>query len=143
MNRLEQIPQASVYAAWEEAEEFLGKAVASAQRAEALEHLKHRCLNGLNQLWKVKDDKGETVAWGTTTLYTPDGVNNYMQIDTASATDLTPLLERMDEFESWAISKNVHYIEVIGRLGWTRVLKSKGFIHNYTSSIKPVVKELH
>ena len=105
--------------------------------------VKARVFAGMNQLWKVVDNLGRPIAWCTTFIYTADGNKTTAQINLATSDDMDLLVDKMPEFERWAMDKGYDYIEITGRLGWLRVMRNYGFEHNYTSLLKRVSKELH
>lgn len=128
---------------WPEAEEYLRKAVTDDDPDETLRCVQARIFAGLSTLWKVEDEQGNAVAYAVSVLYTVSGNINYAQLSLATAKDLNYFISHEDEFIVWAIKRNVHYIEVIGRKGWERVLKPHGFTHNHTSLLKRIGAEIH
>ena len=140
MNDLIQVKQTQVPYVWEEAEKYLVRAM---QDERTITNTKARVFAGLDNLWAVADKDGEPLAWATTLLYTEDGVKVTAQIRLAATDDMKLFVEKMPEFERWAHEKGAHFIEVVGRKGWEKVLKSDGFTFNYTSLVKRVYKELH
>lgn len=143
MNKLVEMNVMQAQLVWEEAEAHLRRAINDEDKDEALRLLKGRVFAGMNTLWRVDDEFGKVLAWGTTTLYTGDGVIVTAQISLACTRDMKLFLGNLDEFEVWAHKHGAHYIEVIGRFGWTKVLKPLGFAHNYTSLTKRIFQELH
>jgi hypothetical protein len=94
-------------------------------------------------LWRIEDEAGQALGWATTTIYTPDGDTKIVQIDLATGGSIDDFTEHLHEFEQWAHSHEIDYIEVVGRYGWMRRLAPLGFEHNFTSLLKRVYKELH
>jgi hypothetical protein len=142
MNKLIELSPIDAQVHWPEAEEHLAKAVGNEYEEQQLRIIKGRVFAGLNTLWKVEEE-GQPVAWCTTLIYTGDGLTNIVQIQLGTSEDLKFLLDKIDEFEVWAFNHGAHYIEVVGRQGWTKPLKALGFEHNYTSLLKQVYEELH
>jgi len=129
---------------WPEAEVHLREAVSEREEdpESFLRHLKARVFAGLHTLW-ILEDEGESVAYAVTVLYSPDGITNIAQIYMAQGRDLDLFLSQMDQFIAWTLRHEAHYIEVIGRKGWEKVLKPYGFTHNYTSLLRRINEELH
>lgn len=143
MNKLIELSPIEAQLYWPEAEKYLAKAVKNDYDSQQLRVIKGRVFAGMNTLWKIDDEEGATIAWGTTFIYTADGNTIVAQIYVATMDDLTTVTEKLGEFENWAHNKGVHYIEVVGRLGWSKPLRALGFEHNYTSLTKEVYRELH
>ena len=143
MNRLVELSIWDAQIHWPEAEVWLGQSVDTDFREEQLKVIQGRVFAGMNTLWKLEGDYGETLAWCTTMVYTSDGLHSVVQIHVATAKDLELMTEKLGEFEAWAHARKIDYIEVIGRYGWIRKLKDLDFEHNYTSLLRRVFQELH
>lgn len=140
---IKEVPLVQVGLVWDEAEPYLRRAVDSVATEEYLAFIKGRLFTGMEQLWQLRDDIGEILGYATTSIYTRNGLTTTVVINLGVANELEAFVSYLSGFEVWAKGKNIDYIEVVGRKGWEKVLRSEGFEHNYTSLIKPVIKELH
>jgi hypothetical protein len=143
MNTLVELSSIEAQLHWPEAEEYLSQAVKNDYDSTQLRIIKGRVFAGMNTLWRIDNEEGAAIAWGTTFIYTADGNTIVAQIYVATTDDLNAIIEKFDEFENWAHVRGVHYIEVVGRLGWSKPLRALGFEHNYTSLTREVYRELH
>ena len=128
---------------WDEAKEFLAKAVSDEEPEDYLRQIKANVFAGTNTLWQISDDFEEPIGYAVSYIYTTDGVTNIVQISLAATDSLEQLLKQLDAFETWVEGIGADYIEVVGRKSWERILKPFGFNHNYTSLIKRAKRELH
>jgi len=129
---------------WPKAEEHLRQAISDNESDpdRYMMQLKAKIFSGVHALWVMEDEK-KPVAYAITAVYSGDGIVTVAQIYLAQGKDLDMFLDKMDEFTVWALKNGAHFIEVIGRKGWERVLRPYGFKHNFTSLLRRITEELH
>ena len=129
---------------WPNADKYLRQAISDIEDDPDtfMRQLQAKIFSGVHTLWVMEDGKKQ-VAYAVTAVYSGDGIVNIAQIYLAQGNDLDLFLDKMDEFTVWALKNGAHFIEVIGRKGWERVLRPYGFKHNFTSLLRRITEELH
>lgn len=138
-----EVPCEQVPLVWDEAESNLRTAALVNNADDYMRTLKARVFSGMNQLWVVQDENEVNLAFAVSVIYTNDGIVNTAQVYMGTAEDKDVLLAQLDQFESWAVRRDVSRLEITGRKGWEKLLAPHGFKFNYTSLIKEVQRGLH
>lgn len=99
---------------------------------------------GRQDLWVAYDetspDEVVMVAFTEILHYLATGYT-FMKIVGLGGRRLDELLPLLDELEEWGRRNGAQSVEIVGREGWSRRLKARGYEHKSTSVAKALSKE--
>ena len=114
---------------WDNIVPWLEQAIGIEAPIEDLAIIKNKIQRGVAQLWL---GKGMVL----------DGIPTLV-IRWLTSTGLEQILEDFDLLENWAKNQGFIRIQVWGRRGWERRLRTLGFVHNSTILDKFITQGLH
>lgn len=109
---------------------FIQKALEQSDNELTLEETLSDIADHKRQLWLIKSD-GVFIAGVVTQIYSYPSLK-IGEITLASGSDYASWNHYTDMIEPWFKEKGCQIIQVVGRRGWARQLKEKGFSERYT-----------
>jgi hypothetical protein len=128
---------------WDNIAPWLEQAIGIANPMEDLDIIKDKIRRGVAQLWLGKEPETDLVDMVLITEgMVLDGIPTLV-IRWLTSTGLEQILEDFDLLENWAKNQGFTRIQVWGRRGWERRLRTLGFVHNATILDKFITQGLH
>lgn len=126
---------------WPQAAPWIIQAIGESDSWADIDHVKESLEQGLAHLWMltVKD------AVRAVMVTEPIVINGkkYLVIRWCGGEDLDSWVDLLPKIEVFAEAKGFYGIQVWGRKGWERKLRSQGYLHEYTVIGKVISRELH
>jgi len=88
-------------------------------------HIKQKIDDGKAQLWIIFDDN--LLAVGTTELSTLENGRKLCVVSTLAGEDMALWDHLWEQFEQLAREQRCDGLQVVGRVGWVRYLRDRGF----------------
>lgn len=125
------VPTAVVFDAWPKARDHLMRAVEVADGRMTEVELYDRLAKNAQTLWLVLNDDGDCVAAATTRVEQyPE--HRYLRVETIGGSEFDNWYHDLhDAFIVWAKAQNCEGMELTGRSGWVRKLKSLGWEQSF------------
>ena len=109
---------------------FIKKALEQTDHELTVQEILSDIADHKRQLWLIKAD-GEFIAGVVTQIYSYPSLK-IGEITLASGEDYEAWNHYTDLIEPWFKEKGCEIVQVVGRRGWVRHLKDKGFTERYT-----------
>ena len=137
------IAPSNVESHWDNIVPWLEQAIGIDSPMEDLAIIKNKLQRGVAHLWLGKQPVTDEVDMVLITEgMVLDGIPTLV-IRWLTSTGLERILEDFDLLENWAKNQGFIRIQVWGRRGWERRLRTLGFVHNSTILDKFITQGLH